>query len=314
VPIGTYLYHADQKNSCGDNLWWPNVSLEQGRWHCVEGRVKMNTPGENDGVFQGWLDGGLAFQSGNIQYRRTGESHIGVSNMWHNVYFGGSWPTPNPLSLEYDQVVVSDSGRIGCLSAFTDTGQTVHVNALHELHALGKLNGCDYRKACPERELTRGEAAAFFGRIVGLPQASQDYFSDDEGHVFEGAINRLATAGITQGCLANAFCPNDTITRAQFAVMVARAIHLPPTAEDVFTDDNGHWAEDAINRLAAGAITSGCATDRFCPNHTLTRAEAATFFLRIHRQIQPIGLAGVEPPPDYPPPGDPPPIPPDERD
>lgn len=314
VPIGTYLYHADQEGTCGDNLWWPNVSLEQGRWHCVEGRVRMNTPGENDGVFQGWLDGTLAFETGNIQYRRAGESHIGVSNMWHNVYFGGSWPTPNPLSLEYDQVVVSDSGRIGCLSAFTDTGQTVHVNAIHELHALGKLNGCDYRNACPERELTRGETAAFFARIVGLPQASGDHFSDDEDSVFEDAINRLATAGITQGCRSNAFCPNDTVTRAQFAVMVARAIDLPPPAGDAFSDDDGLWAENAINKLAAGAITSGCAAGRFCPGDTLTRAEAATFFLRIYRQIQPIGLAGVEPPPDYPPPGDPPPIPPEEQD
>jgi hypothetical protein len=314
VPIGTYLYHANQQGECGDALWWPNASLEQGRWHCVEGTVKMNTPGQKNGYLRGWLDGKVAFTKTDIEYRRAGETNIGVSNMWHNIYFGGSWSTPNPLSLIYDQVVVSDSGRVGCLTPFTDIGDTVHANALTELHALGKLFGCDYRKACPDRELTRGEAAAFFARTVGLPNTTTDYFNDDEGHVFESAINRMARARITEGCRPRAFCPDDTITRAQFATMVARAIDITGSPPDVFGDDNGHWAETAINRLAAAGLTKGCAPDRFCPNDALTRAEAATFFLRVLRAIEPLALSSVEPPPDFPPAGEPPPIPPEERD
>jgi hypothetical protein len=314
VPIGTYLYHVDQISTCGDLLWWPGASLEQGRWHCVEGRVRMNTPGSTNGVFQGWLDGQQMILRSDIQYRRAGETNIGVRHKWHNVYFGGSWPTPNPLSLEYDEVLVSTSGRVGCLSPFTDLGDTVHANALTELHALGRLYGCDYRKACPLRELTRGETAALFGRIVGLPSTSTDYFDDDDGNVFEGAINRMAEAGITEGCRTRAFCPSDTITRAQFAVMVVRALNLTGSPADAFSDDRGHWAETAINRLAAAGLTNGCAPDRFCPNNTLTRAEVATFFLRIHRQIKLLGPASVEPPADFPPPGEPPPVPPEEQD
>lgn len=313
VPIGTYLYHADQEGTCGDNLWW-GASLEQGRWHCVEGKVKMNTPGANNGEIRGWLDGELVLGRNDIQYRSAGESHIGVRHMWHNVYFGGSWSSPNPLSLQYDQIVVSTSGRIGCLAAFTDIGETVHVKGITELHALGKLYGCDHRRACPERELSRGEIAAFFGRIVGLPQTSRDYFDDDGDSVFQSAINRLAAAGITEGCGTKAFCPDRTVTRAQFAVMLSRAIELPQATTDAFRDDNGHWAERAIDKLATTGITAGCASDRFCPEDILTRAEAATFFLRVLDYLQPHGLAGVEPPPDYPPAGDPPPIPVEERD
>lgn len=43
-----------------------------------------------------------------------------------------------------------------------------------------------------------------------------------------------------------------------------------------------------INRLAAAGITTGCDTGRFCPGHTLTRAEAATFFVRILRFTEPL--------------------------
>jgi hypothetical protein len=81
-----------------------------------------------------------------------------------------------------------------------------------------------------------------------------------------------------------------------------------------FSDDDGHWAESAINAFSAAGITRGCGTDRFCPNRRLTRAESAAFFVRVDDLNQPIGLASVPEPPEYPPPGDPPPIPPEEQD
>ena len=313
VPIGTYLYHADQAGTCGDTLWW-DTDLEQGRWYCVEGHVRMNTPGANNGVLRAWVDGEQVLRKTNIQFRRAGEGHIGVRHMWHNVYFGGSWSTPNPLSLVYDQVVVSDSHRVGCMTPFTDIANTVHANALTELHALGHLLGCEYRKACPARELTRGEAAAFFSRIFRLPAPNRDFFDDDKGNIFEGAINRMAAAGITEGCASRAFCPDVKITRAQFAAMVVRAMSLWGDAANAFGDDDGHWAENAIDKLAEAGLTNGCADDRFCPNDPLTRDETTTFFLRMLKQVEPLGLQGIEPPPDYPPPGEPPPIPPEERD
>jgi hypothetical protein len=96
--------------------------------------------------------------------------------------------------------------------------------------------------------------------------------------------------------------------------MVVRAMSLWGDAANAFGDDNGHWAENAIDKLAEAGLTNGCADDRFCPNDPLTRDESATFFLRMLKQVEPLGLQGIEPPPDYPPPGEPPPIPPEERD
>lgn len=314
VPIGTYLYHVDQAGTCGDLLWWPGASLEQGRWHCVEGYVRMNTPGVRNGAFVGYLDGDRVYSKNDIQYRRATETGVGIRHMWHNFYFGGSWPTPNPLASMYDEVVVSTSGRVGCMTPFTDLGGTLHSTALTELHALGLLNGCGYREACPARLLTRGEAAALFSRIFNLPVSPVDYFPDDTGHLFEGAVNRLAHAGITVGCTPTSFCADDRLTRAQFATMLVRAVGLNANVPDAFGDDDGYWAENAINQLAATGLTQGCGPDRFCPRRILPRDEAASFFLRALHYAGSHGLATLEPPPEFPPPGDPPPIPEEEQD
>ena len=316
VPIGTYLYHANQAGDCGEGLWWG--SLEQGRWYCIEGYVKMNTPGQNNGFLRTWLNGKEKLNLTDVQYRRAGETNIGVRHMWHNVYFGGQLSTPNPLSLQYDQVVVSDSGRVGCLAAFTDISNTMHAGAIKELHALGYLFGCDYRKACPHQLLSRGEAAAFLSRTLRLPVASKDYFNDDNESTFEGVINRLAEAGITKGCnppTNSRYCPDRTMTRAEFASMMVRALGLGGSAPEAFGDDDGHSAEKDIDVFAAAGLTRGCGSDRFCPDSPLPRDESATFFYRSLSLLQPLSLASMSSPPtDWPPEGDPPPIPVEEQD
>lgn len=314
IPIGTYLYHVDQAGDCGDELWWPGASLEPGRWYCIEGQVRMNTPGANDGVVRGWLDGKQMFSRGDVQLRRAGEDTIGVRHMWHNVYFGGSWPTPNPLSLQYDEVAVSTEGRVGCLPPFTDVGESIHAKAIEELHALGYLYGCEYRKACPSQDLTRGEAAALISRMLGLPDTSVDYFSDDTDNVFENVINRLAGAGITVGCEPDRFCPRLTLSRAQFAVMLVRGLHLGGSAPNAFTDDDGHWAEDDIDRFARAGLTHGCGAGRFCPDVPVKRDEAAAFFYRALDLLAPIKQASAGTATGFPPSGEPPAIPAEESD
>ncbi len=314
VPIGTYLYHVDQAGICGDELWWPKTSLQQGKWYCIEGRVRLNTPGRNDGLFEGWVNGDKRISQTGIQYRRSGESGIRVRHMWHNVYFGGDWPTPNRLSLIVDQVAVSTQARVGCMDPFTDDNASLHRRAITELHARGLLDGCGYRLACPNRTISRGEAAALFRRVLALPPTDRDFFADDGNNRFEDAINRLAAAGVVRGCAPRSFCPDRLLTRAEFAAMAVRALGLSRDVPNAFSDDNGHWAESAIDAFAAAGITRGCGTDVFCPNRRLTRAESAAFFVRVDDLDQPFGLGSVPAVPDYPPPGDPPPIPPEERD
>jgi hypothetical protein len=107
-------------------------------------------------------------------------------------------------------------------------------------------------------------------------------FFDDEGSVHEGDIESLLAAGVINGCSANgtAFCPDDPVTRGQMAKILVRALDLPATDEDFFTDDNGSQYEAAINSLAALAVTNGCGDGLFCPDAVMSRAQVAAFLSR----------------------------------
>ena len=162
-------------------------------------------------------------------------------------------------------------------------------NGIEAIAAKGITQGCNppaNDMYCPDRTVTRAEAAAFIARALGLPASPVDYFTDDNGHVNEPAINRIAHARITFGCnppASTRYCPDRKLTRGEFSAFVARAFDLPDTSVDYFTDDNGHILETAINKMAEARITIGCnppANTLFCPNNTLTRAHTAAFLKR----------------------------------
>jgi len=77
------------------------------------------------------------------------------------------------------------------------------------------------------------------------------------------------------------FNPNNNLTRAQFALMIARTLELEATEVAGFQDIKGIEAENAINALAEYGIVDS--REKFNPQGTLTRQQGA---LMIYRAIQ----------------------------
>ncbi|MDH3500420.1 MAG: S-layer homology domain-containing protein [Acidimicrobiia bacterium] len=278
--LGYYVYHLDQPTSCGETMLWDPGVLADGRWYCVEGHARMNTLGQNDGTLGAWLDGEQAITWDGLAFRRETEDFMHIREFWLNVFFGGTAPTPNDLHLSLDQLVVSDTGRVGCPDPFSDDNGSVHEPALTELKALGVYNGCATQTSCLDDELSRWAMAVLLDRALDLPVTGTDFFIDDDGLWARGHIDRLAAAGITNGCEPMLFCPEDSITRAEFAVMLDRAFGFPETSVDVFADDDGHWAESTFNRLGEAGVTLGCEPGRYCPSDVLPRGQAASLLRR----------------------------------
>ncbi len=109
------------------------------------------------------------------------------------------------------------------------------------------------------------------------------YFSDIDNSTFKNDIEWLFEEGITGGCstVPPEFCPSDSITRGQMAAFLKRALVLPDTATDYFSDDDGTTFENDINSLAAAGITNGCklGPDSYCPGDNVTRAQMASFLV-----------------------------------
>jgi hypothetical protein len=190
--------------------------------------------------------------------------------------------------------VTNASGGIGTGEAvvyigtpFVDTGGTVFTTDIAWLSATGITRGCNpplNDRFCPDAHVTRGQFAAMLTRALGLPPGI-DRFVDDGDSIFEEDINALAAAGITVGCnppLGDRFCPDSTLTRAQLASLLVRALGLPESGA-TFVDIIGSVHERSIGALAAAGITRGCnppLNDRFCPDDPVTRGQFAAFLRR----------------------------------
>jgi hypothetical protein len=77
---------------------------ESGRWVCIESHVKLNTPGERDGVFELWVDGKREAARTDLDWHGRwndyGINAVFLENYWND----GS---PKPQARWFDEFVVS---------------------------------------------------------------------------------------------------------------------------------------------------------------------------------------------------------------
>jgi hypothetical protein len=260
-------------------------------WESWYIHLNNDTPGTDDGqgwgfapgvepgahVFAGQLIGWVG-DSGNAEW---------VSPHLHFELHDQNGAVVNPTP-HVDAAIVIDEPLIEpYVGYFRDDEASVHQVDIDKLFEAGITRGCNpplNDQYCPEREITRGEMAAFLRRNLELPDAEIDYFIDDDESIFGPDINALTAAGIAFGCTKETYCPDDPLLRDELAELFVRAYGYDnPEDVDFFTDDDGNRFEASINKLANHGITKGCNppdNDNFCPVRSLTRAEMASFFVR----------------------------------
>ena len=133
--------------------------------------------------------------------------------------------------------------------------------------------------------------AAFLIRALGEQPVFPDSpsFIDVPKNFWDyGEIERLVQLGITKGCFLDPpqFCPGASVTRAQMAVFLARALKLPPldpptpSFADVPTE---YPAYTSIEALKETGVTRGCRTQPtalYCPDALVNRDQMAVFLQR----------------------------------
>lgn len=109
--------------------------------------------------------------------------------------------------------------------------------------------------------------------------------SGDNAHPNQQAIEGLAARGIITGDTAAdgsmVFRPDDTMTRAEFAAIVVRALGLEPVAKNVFSDIKpAAWYAAYIDTANVCGIVKGTSATTFEPNSQITRQDAAVMVAR----------------------------------
>lgn len=168
------------------------------------------------------------------------------------------------------------------IGSFSDDDGNVHESNIETIAAAGITTGCGGTRYCPAASVSRGQMASFLARMLALPTATTDHFTDDDGDTHEASINAVATAGIALGTGNGEFRPDSPVTRDQMASLLARALNLASAPTDYFTDDAGNTHEAAINTIRAHGITYGCDTTgtQYCPRDRVRRDQMASFLAR----------------------------------
>ena len=106
-------------------------------------------------------------------------------------------------------------------------------------------------------------------------------FTDVKNHTNKAAIEELASRGIINGMSKDVFSPNKTMTRAEFAAIVTRALGLTAKDTKAFTDvPSSKWYAGYIGAANSSGIVNGVGSGKFNPDGTITRQEAAAMVAR----------------------------------
>lgn len=116
---------------------------------------------------------------------------------------------------------------------------------------------------------------------AAIPQPIAPLMSDIGQHWAKATIELLVGQGIISGYTDGTFKPEQTITRAEFASLLVKALKLEETGSGkVFSDTSSHWAKDTIAVTESYGIVSGYDENTFGPNDLITREQAAVIIAR----------------------------------
>ncbi|WP_235615890.1 S-layer homology domain-containing protein [Brevibacillus reuszeri] len=195
-------------------------------------------------------------------------------------------------------------------------------DAIETLYSKGIMEKSDFNWFGADMKITRGEFATMIVKALDMPINAGPYkddnktrpasptFSDvdrNDNNPWNWSYEYIETAarsGIVRGKDAERFFPDDSLTREEATIMIARALNLKTGNPDaaklalgkMFTDAHlaGYYAVPSVLAVTKAKIMNGEPNDptakkttyRFNPRGDLTRAEMAVITVRIMTQLK----------------------------
>ncbi|WP_010276914.1 S-layer homology domain-containing protein [Paenibacillus senegalensis] len=191
----------------------------------------------------------------------------------------------------------STYGVIDNLKSFNDissvaqwAGQAIETAAAH-----GIIDGRAPGEFVPQAPVTRAEFAKMIVLVFGLEElasSSASFVDVNDSDWFQPYVAAASAAGIVNGRAEGRFEPNAHVTRAEMAVMASRALEQTrgyvvsgevEQALSRFMDaaDIHPSLQSGVGLSAQEGIIEGEENNRFNPNASSTRAQAAVVIYRL---------------------------------
>lgn len=203
---------------------------------------------------------------------------VAISTLIGHPYWGSKYVGAKRV---FGEVIQTETPGIGLESHFTDI-DSAHpaFQAIIELSGKNIVTGFPNATFQPDELVSRGQAAAMLNRHMKLTATQPVKFSDvGNNHKFAKDIAAMNEAGILQGFEDGSFGVNESLTKAQLAMIMDRAFKLSDsfdvqTATTTYKDVPASYrAYLSIMVLKMLDKTTMFQTDQFLIQQDATRAE-----------------------------------------
>lgn len=194
---------------------------------------------------------------------------------------GGSTPAAVPLNISADTAITLQPSPSTPWLALTPGTVTTPATVQVSVNPSGLAAGVYQAK------VTLNTLEVPVTLVVFTPGSTSQIYGDvPSNHTWIDYIYLLNRFGVTVGCRESppAYCPADTVTQAQMAAFVIRAM-----LGETFTYPTTPYFTDLpatnslfkyVQKMRELNINTGCGGGLFCPNAIVTRGQMATYLAR----------------------------------
>ena len=177
-------------------------------------------------------------------------------------------------------------------SVFTDFVRTDwFYQAVDQAVSYGIFRGNGDGTLSPNGKITR---AQFVVALAGLAKADLSAYKsrmsfedlDKLPEQMRPAVTWAYEMGYVSGFGNNTFRPNDSISREQMCVILAKYAGLERTSSPALFADSGSissWAENAVYACRDNGLVNGMGDNLFSPKGTATRAQACVIMAKLYK-------------------------------
>ncbi|KJR41609.1 S-layer protein [Candidatus Magnetoovum chiemensis] len=189
--------------------------------------------------------------------------------------------------------------------AFNDVPNDWTKSYIENMYSHEITSGCGDGNYCPDNNVTRAEMAIFIVRamvnkgLITITNGIDDFTYETTPYFTDAAsdhwafkwIQKFKETGVTSGCTATEFCPDNQVTRTEMAIFIVKALYGSDftcsggvdcaTTTPIFTDvPSEHWAFKYVQKFYETGITSGCGDGIFCADSNTLRSQMAVFLTK----------------------------------